>query len=475
MGGVYTFGSLLLDVGAKRLLRDGTPIVLPAIQFALLHALVERAGDVLTKEELIAAGWKQTFVEDNTLAKAMLRLRRALDPDPEAYIATAARQGYRFAAVATRVVVEQTEADAQARLAPYRAFVDGRALLETLDRQKIILARQLFEQAVRRDPGEAANHVGLANACVLQYEATRVALAPDLDAIRIAAVHAREACRLNGAHAEASATLGFILHRQALRADAIAALRRAVALEEGNWRHHVRLAWVSWGEERLASVRRTRAIVAHPLADLLSATVVIARAGFADAERDIDAGRMTMACEGGAPARYAVVGLDVVKGLLSLARGDSGAAREAFEREIARESSGHLFAREYAAHAWYALGACRLRDDDAPGAREAFEHAIALAPRHAMARAGLAIVASAPELGVRDVPPSFDATLAAAAVRVVRGDDGADAAIDLVADALAAAPEGSTGWMIPIDPLLNVARSPERWRRVLGTLRSRAL
>lgn len=247
MGDVYTFGPFILDIRAARLTRDGRRVALSAVLFALLRALVERAGDVVTKEELIAAGWGQQAIEDNTLAKMMLRLRRALNPsNPTAYVETAARQGYRLTADVTRVSVRAADSDPDARLAPYRAFLDGRALLETLDRDKIRLACQLFTEAVRRDPTCAANHVGLANAHLLQHEATRMDDAPDVDALGRAEAHVREARRLNDTHAEASATLGLVLFRRGFAGDAAAALRLAVALEPGNWRHHARLAWVSW-------------------------------------------------------------------------------------------------------------------------------------------------------------------------------------------------------------------------------------
>jgi hypothetical protein len=60
------------------------------------------------------------------------------------------------------------------------------------------------------------------------------------------------------------------------------------------------------------------------------------------------------------------------------------------------------------------------------------------------------------------------------AVGLVAGH-GTAAAAGLIADALMLAPPGSTGWMIPIDPLLGVAREPAVWARVLAVLRERAL
>ena len=89
--------------------------------------------------------------------------------------------------------------------------------------------------------------------------------------------------RVAGKHryGEAWATLGFILDRTGHRADALAASRMAVTLEPDNWRHHLRLGYVSWGEERLREARRTLALLpGFPLAHWLAATVHVARQAF---------------------------------------------------------------------------------------------------------------------------------------------------------------------------------------------------
>ena len=44
----------------------------------------------------------------------------------------------------------------------------------------------------------------------------------------------------------------------------------------------------------------------------------------------------------------------------------------------------------------------------------------------------------------------------------------------IVDEALAAAPAGNAGWLLPIEPLLNVAARPDTWARALAHLRNRA-
>src|SRR5437868_3008032 len=72
---------------------------LPLRQFDLLLALVTRAGEVVLKEELLKLVWPDLIVEDNTLARLVMELRRNLDVgESNRYIDTVSRRGYRFVA-----------------------------------------------------------------------------------------------------------------------------------------------------------------------------------------------------------------------------------------------------------------------------------------------------------------------------------------------------------------------------------------
>ncbi len=65
---------------------------------ALLRALVMRAGQVVTKDELLQVGWPQTVVSDDALTSCVQELRRALHDDARKprYIETVHRRGFRF-------------------------------------------------------------------------------------------------------------------------------------------------------------------------------------------------------------------------------------------------------------------------------------------------------------------------------------------------------------------------------------------
>lgn len=73
-------------------------------------ALVERAGETVTKRELIARVWPDTIVEEGTLRAHIAVLRRALADGPVGvrYVENINGQGYRFVGPVTRIEVERT-------------------------------------------------------------------------------------------------------------------------------------------------------------------------------------------------------------------------------------------------------------------------------------------------------------------------------------------------------------------------------
>ncbi len=96
----YTFGPFLLDTAAARLSRDGVEIGMQPLALKLLEILASRAGEVLTKEELVQELWPDSFVSDDSLVQLVRRVRRALGEDARKprYLATVHRRGYRWEA-----------------------------------------------------------------------------------------------------------------------------------------------------------------------------------------------------------------------------------------------------------------------------------------------------------------------------------------------------------------------------------------
>lgn len=90
------FGRFCLDRDHRRLLRDGEPIELPARAFEVLQLLVASPHQLLTREAIFDAVWKDTIVEDANLTQVVWVLRRAFGDDAKSYIRTVARRGYVF-------------------------------------------------------------------------------------------------------------------------------------------------------------------------------------------------------------------------------------------------------------------------------------------------------------------------------------------------------------------------------------------
>lgn len=90
----YRFGSFQLDPSQRVLLRDGVEVTLTPKAFLMLLMLVERAGQVVDKEELMQRLWPDSFVEENNLTVHKSALAKALG---EGYIQTVPKRGYRFA------------------------------------------------------------------------------------------------------------------------------------------------------------------------------------------------------------------------------------------------------------------------------------------------------------------------------------------------------------------------------------------
>jgi predicted ATPase/DNA-binding winged helix-turn-helix (wHTH) protein len=96
----YTFGPFQLCPERGLLLEGSTPVHVGTRALEILIALVERPGEVISNQELIARVWPETFVEDNNLRVHLGLLRKALrdGQDQIRYILNVPGRGYRFAA-----------------------------------------------------------------------------------------------------------------------------------------------------------------------------------------------------------------------------------------------------------------------------------------------------------------------------------------------------------------------------------------
>jgi adenylate cyclase len=92
------FDDYVLDLARGCLLRAGTEVPLRPKTFGVLKHLVEHAGQLVSKEELLAAVWPNLIVTDDTLVQSVGELRRVFAESGRDYITTVPRRGYRFEA-----------------------------------------------------------------------------------------------------------------------------------------------------------------------------------------------------------------------------------------------------------------------------------------------------------------------------------------------------------------------------------------
>lgn len=105
----YEFGEFQLDVRERALLRNGEALQLTPKAFDTLVVLVENAGSLVEKDEMMKVVWPDSFVEEIGLARNISVLRKALGQEaggPQ-FIETVPKRGYRF----TAPVHEHVDAD----------------------------------------------------------------------------------------------------------------------------------------------------------------------------------------------------------------------------------------------------------------------------------------------------------------------------------------------------------------------------
>ena len=77
----YRFGPFELQPNQRRLLNDGHPVELGHRAFDVLSVLVERAGQLVTKDQLLGLVWPDVVVEDNNLQVQVSTLRKIIGPE----------------------------------------------------------------------------------------------------------------------------------------------------------------------------------------------------------------------------------------------------------------------------------------------------------------------------------------------------------------------------------------------------------
>jgi len=94
---IYRFGEFELRAHSRSLVRDGKEIILGSKAFEVLVYLLQHAGAVVAKDELLQAVWPESYVEESNLSQHIYGLRKAF-ADRAGYILTIPGRGYQFTA-----------------------------------------------------------------------------------------------------------------------------------------------------------------------------------------------------------------------------------------------------------------------------------------------------------------------------------------------------------------------------------------
>ena len=483
------FGPFQIDPRTWTLTREAQVVDLSPRLVEILAFFASRPGDIVTKEELLERFWAGVNISDNTLTRAIADIRIALGDsasEPQ-FIQTLARRGYRFIEPAAQDPKPQVPSPKTSD--PFEDWVKGRLALDSLDASKLNDAVTAFERVAVELPRYAPAHAGLANGYLLQYERTRFGSVPDRSLLARAMEAARQATTLDPSLGEGWAVLGYLRCAAGKSEEGQAAGRRATALEPENWRHHYRLAYGTWGEERLRAVDRALAIMpGFAPARMLSCMVFVARGTIDRAEREASIGVEAQRQNQSAHTPLPAVGFHWLRGMMLATGGDWAGALASFDEEIEAGKSGHVYGREFVVNARVARGFTQLSQHDTAAAGTSFAEAIGDAPGHPKATVGMYAVATragdraeidrcraaadAVVAALIENERHVEAALVSAGAQAVRGEiDQAVATLDRL---LTSAPPGPAGWIIPIDPMLAAIHEHPGKQALLAKLAARA-
>lgn len=131
------FGPFRFDEVNECLWRNSQPIQLRPKAFGVLKYLIERAGMLVTKEQLLQEVWPDTFVGDAVLKDCIRQIREAFGDDAKSpqFIETAHRRGYRFIAPINELSAHTQEASPELRQS-YASGANPRPDVAVLDRDE---------------------------------------------------------------------------------------------------------------------------------------------------------------------------------------------------------------------------------------------------------------------------------------------------------------------------------------------------
>jgi adenylate cyclase len=107
---MFRFRGYTLDVSQGSLSFGEREVELRPKSFEVLRYLVENAGRLVTKEEIIKTVWPNVVVSDESLTRCVFEVRQAIGDSDQTIIKTIARRGYRFAAPVSQIGINAAPA-----------------------------------------------------------------------------------------------------------------------------------------------------------------------------------------------------------------------------------------------------------------------------------------------------------------------------------------------------------------------------
>src|ERR1700758_1100614 len=92
---VYKFGAWEIDLARREMRLNGVPTDIGSRAFEIVETLVQSAGELIDKYDLMNRVWPGAVVEDNTLQAQISAIRKVLGPD-RGLLKTIAGRGYRL-------------------------------------------------------------------------------------------------------------------------------------------------------------------------------------------------------------------------------------------------------------------------------------------------------------------------------------------------------------------------------------------
>lgn len=300
---VVRFGSFVFDLATGELTRQGRRVTLQDQPARVLTLLVQRAGELVTREDLRQALWPEdTFVEfEAAIPVAINKIRRALGDSATnpRFVETIPRHGYRFVAdvhpvdaaspghahslaawmlvavvlvivvalsVAMRSKTDVTPARearrSTASIDAQRWFLEGRWFIERRNERDLRSAVAAFKRATEADPNYALAYAWLANAYGMQFFFGSV---PPWEGGSLLVAAAEHALQLDDGIAEAHlASAGGLAFAKWRWREADAGFRRALEINpdyaEGRHWYAVYLELVGRMDDALVQRRRAAAL-----------------------------------------------------------------------------------------------------------------------------------------------------------------------------------------------------------------------